>query len=96
MPEPEYDGLLALERMERAVEKVRDRLLRSTAALEAAGIPYDITDERTLETDGKMENGRIKLGQATYEHVVVDPAAILRGNWVERVAPNAFSSLLAA
>lgn len=28
---PEYDGLLALDRFERAVEKVRDRLLRVTA-----------------------------------------------------------------
>jgi hypothetical protein len=37
---PEYDGLLALERMERAVWKVRDRLLRVTAALRGAGIPY--------------------------------------------------------
>ena len=36
IPMPEYDGLLALDRMERAVEKIRDRLLRSTAALEAA------------------------------------------------------------
>jgi hypothetical protein len=39
---PDYDGLLALERMERAVEKVRDRLLRSTAALEGAGISYAV------------------------------------------------------
>lgn len=39
---PEYDGLLALDRMERAVEKVRGRLLRSTAALEAAGVPYAV------------------------------------------------------
>jgi len=38
----EYDGLLALDRMERAVEKVRDRLLRSTAALEVAGVPYAV------------------------------------------------------
>ena len=38
----EYDGLLALDRLERAVEKVRHRLLRSTAALEAAGIPYAV------------------------------------------------------
>lgn len=30
----EYDGLLALDRLERAVEKVRHRLLRSTAALD--------------------------------------------------------------
>jgi len=42
MVEVEYDGLLSLDRMERAVEKVRDRLLRSTAALEAAGVPYAV------------------------------------------------------
>ena len=42
MTMPDYDGILALERLERAVEKVRDRLLRSTAALEAAGIPYAV------------------------------------------------------
>lgn len=40
MQEP--DGMLALDRLERAVEKVRDRLLRSTAALEAAGVPYAV------------------------------------------------------
>ena len=39
---PEYDGILALERMERAVWKVKDRLLRATAALEAAGVPYAV------------------------------------------------------
>ena len=38
----EYDGLLSLDHLERAVEKVRDRLLRSTAALEAAGVPYAV------------------------------------------------------
>ncbi|MFM9058557.1 MAG: hypothetical protein ACKOSQ_05490 [Planctomycetaceae bacterium] len=38
----EYDGLTALDRLERAVEKVRDRLLRSTAALEAADVPYAV------------------------------------------------------
>lgn len=42
MVEVEYDGLLSLNRIERAVEKVRDRLLRSTAALEAAGVPYAV------------------------------------------------------
>jgi hypothetical protein len=39
---PEYDGLLALYRWERAVQKVRDRLLRATGALEAAGVPYAV------------------------------------------------------
>lgn len=31
-----------LERMERAVQKVRNRLLRATAALEEAGVPYAV------------------------------------------------------
>jgi hypothetical protein len=31
-----------LDRMERAVLKVRERLLRATQALEAAGIPYAV------------------------------------------------------
>ena len=39
---PEFDGLLALNRLEQAVEKIRGRLLRSTAALEAAAVPYAV------------------------------------------------------
>ena len=39
MPIP---GPFSLDRMVRAVEKVRERLLRSTAALEKAGIPYAV------------------------------------------------------
>jgi hypothetical protein len=35
-------GPFSLDRVERAVEKVRQRLLRSTAALEAAGVPYAV------------------------------------------------------
>lgn len=38
----EYDGLVAPERMERAVEKVRDRLPRSTTVLKVAGVPYAV------------------------------------------------------
>jgi hypothetical protein len=38
----EYDGLLALEKMERAVLKVKERLLRATAALDKAGVPYAV------------------------------------------------------
>jgi hypothetical protein len=36
------DGMLILERMVRAVEKVKQRLLRATAALEAANVPYAV------------------------------------------------------
>ena len=35
-------GEISLERMVRAVEKVRDRLLRATAALDHAGVPYAV------------------------------------------------------
>jgi len=35
-------GEVSWERMERAVEKVRDRLMRAAAALEGAGVPYAV------------------------------------------------------
>ena len=35
-------GPFSLDRMERAVEKVRERLLRSTKALEDANVPYAV------------------------------------------------------
>jgi ethanolamine ammonia-lyase small subunit len=35
-------GEVSLERMQRAVEKVRDRLLRAAKAMEAANIPYAV------------------------------------------------------
>jgi len=35
-------GDVSWERMERAVEKVKERLLRATRALEAAGVPYAV------------------------------------------------------
>src|SRR5436309_14096172 len=35
-------GWEILDRMERAVAKVRERLLRATAALNAAGVPYAV------------------------------------------------------
>ena len=37
-------GEVSLERMVRAVEKVRDRLLRAAQALDAAGVPYAVAD----------------------------------------------------
>lgn len=38
----QLDGILALDRMERAVWKVKDRLLRATAALEQGNVPYAV------------------------------------------------------
>ena len=35
-------GEISLDRMVRAVEKVRERLMRATAALESAGVPYAV------------------------------------------------------
>ena len=41
MPDAIADNI-SLDRMVRAVEKVRERLLRATAALEKAGVPYAV------------------------------------------------------
>ena len=40
--EPDPLGVISLDRMVRAVEKVRERLLRATSALERAGVPYAV------------------------------------------------------
>ena len=45
---PQYDGLLTLDRRERAVEKACDRLLRSTAGPEAAGISYALIGDNAV------------------------------------------------
>ena len=39
---------VVLERMVRAVEMVRDRLLRATAGLEAASVPYAVTGDQAV------------------------------------------------
>ena len=38
----EFDGLLVFDKLESAVEEIRQRLLRATSTLEAAGIPYAV------------------------------------------------------
>jgi hypothetical protein len=53
-----------LDRMEGAVAKVRDRLLRATAALKAAGIPYAVVDGHAVASwvttvdEGAVRNTR--------------------------------------
>lgn len=66
--------------------RANNAFLAKLAELTAAGIAYDITDERTLEEDGRVENGRVVLGQVTYDYLVIDAAARLRGNWAAQVS----------
>ena len=41
-------GPISLDRMVNAVERVRNRLLRSTHALESANVPYAVTDDNAI------------------------------------------------
>jgi hypothetical protein len=43
------------ERMERAVEKVRERLERAATTLEQAGIPYAICGGNAVRTSDRMQ-----------------------------------------
>lgn len=61
--------------------RINSAFLARLDALKAAGIAYDLTDERTLEEDGRLENGRVHLGRASYAHLIVDEGAQLRGPW---------------
>lgn len=71
--------------------RINSAFLASLEKLKAAGIPYDLIDERTLEEDGIWEDGRIRLGQAVYKNLLADPGAKLRGpaaRWAERTTIN--------
>ena len=43
-------GQFSIDRMFRAVERVRERLLRATAALEAAGVEYAVAGGNAVAT----------------------------------------------
>jgi hypothetical protein len=49
MVQVRYTGDALWERIERAVEKVKDRLARVTAALEGAGIPYAVVGGNAVQ-----------------------------------------------
>jgi hypothetical protein len=67
--------------------RINTAFLAKLEELKAAGIAYDLTDERTLEEDGRCENGRVRLGQVSYARLVVDPGAQLRGEWPKNPPP---------
>jgi hypothetical protein len=60
--------------------RINTAFLAKLEELKTAGIAYDLTDERTLEEDGRLENGRVQLGQVSYAHLIVDAGAQLRGD----------------
>ncbi len=77
--------------------RINSTFLAMLEKLKSDGIAYDITDERTLETDGqRLPNRHIQLGQATYPNLIIDPGAILRGEWskteVGRAVPGELPS----
>jgi len=59
--------------------RINRAFLAKLEELKAAGVAYDVTDERTLEEDGRFEDGRVRLGQMSYAHFVVAHGAIIRG-----------------
>ncbi|MCP5529423.1 MAG: hypothetical protein H7A44_03195 [Opitutaceae bacterium] len=63
--------------------RINTAFLDRLADLDAAGVAYDLTDERTLEEEGVREDGSIRLGHARYDRLLVDPGAVLRDDWVQ-------------
>jgi hypothetical protein len=80
-----------LDRVVRAVEKVRDRLLRSARALEAAGVPYAVVGGNAVAVwVGKIDEGAVRntrdvdilIRRADYAatRVAMEAAGFLAGN----------------
>jgi len=59
--------------------RINRAFLAKLEELKVAGVAYDVTDERTLEEEGRFEGGRVRLGQMSYAHLVVGDGADLRG-----------------
>ncbi len=59
--------------------RINRAFLARLEALKAAGIAYDVVDERTLEEDGRREGDTVRVGHATYRHLVVADGAQLHG-----------------
>jgi hypothetical protein len=55
--------------------------------LHAAGVNYDVIDERTLEEFGRVEDGTLRVAQAHYASVLLPPSAIVAPATREAVAP---------
>jgi hypothetical protein len=77
-----------LDRMERAVAKVRDRLLRATAALNSAGIPYAVVGGHAVASwvttvdEGAVRNTRDVDLLVRREDLAVISAALERAGFV--------------
>jgi hypothetical protein len=77
-----------LDRMERAVAKVRDRLLRATAALNSAGIPYAVVGGHAIASwvttvdEGAVRNTRDIDLLVRREELTVISAALERAGFV--------------
>src|SRR5437016_2407746 len=57
-------GEFSLERMVRAVEKVRERLQRATAALQTAGVPYAVAGGNAVAAwVGKVDEAAVRNTQ---------------------------------
>ncbi len=59
--------------------RINRAFLAHLDALKAAGIAYDVVDERTLEEDGRREGDAVCVGHATYRHLVIADGAQLHG-----------------
>ena len=56
-------GPFSLERVVSAVEKVRQRLLRATALLEAAAVPYAVAGNAVAARDSRVDEAAVRTTQ---------------------------------
>ncbi len=59
--------------------RINRAFLAKLEVLRSAGVAYDITDERTLEEEGRVEKSAIRLGKMSYRNLVVADGAEIRG-----------------
>ncbi len=66
--------------------RINDAFMATVRELDAASVEYDVTDERTVELDGTFGGGRLRIGTAVYESVVVANGARLSVDLAEKLS----------
>lgn len=75
---PDYGDARAANRR---LERLRQDQIELLLALQGGQIDFDLGDEFTLAELGAVENGRLRIGHAIYDTVVIPPAM---ENWTEK------------
>ncbi|WP_217591745.1 hypothetical protein [Cohnella sp. GbtcB17] len=68
--------------------RISNRFMALVEACHAAGIRYELSEERAVEEDGTIEDGRLVLGQRSYGRVLLPDGCVWHADSEGHTAPD--------